>query len=170
MNLNSDLIKKSDGKGVIRAFLTLEEKVMRKVSYIIAGFLILISLVSFICFAFIAIKRPLTQIEAVLLQMFTFFAGVAGSAIITHQSSIKASREVIKQHARSAFRRLLRLYESMSQMAAIINASELPDDKTKIIKIEEIVRAQIATADDALADWEDLVPEFVEELRQDLRN
>lgn len=62
------------------------------------------------------------------------------------------------------------MYESMSQMAAIINASELPDDKIKIIKIEEIVRAQIATADDALADWEDLVPEFVEELRQDLRN
>ena len=55
-------------------------------------------------------------------------------------------------------------------MATIINASELPDDKTKIIKIEEIVRAQIATADDALADWEDLVPELVEELRQDLRN
>lgn len=62
------------------------------------------------------------------------------------------------------------MYESMSRMATIINASELPDDKTKIIKIEEIVRAQIATADDALADWEDLVPEFVEELRQDLRN
>ena len=55
-------------------------------------------------------------------------------------------------------------------MATIINASEPADDKTKIVRIEEIVRAQIATADDALADWGDLVPESVEELRQDLRN
>lgn len=143
---------------------------MRKVFYIIAGFLILILIESFVYFAFVVSERPLTHIETFFLQMLILVAGVAGSAIITHRLSIKASREVIKQHARSAFRRLLRLYESMSRMAVIINASELPDDKTKIIKIEEIVRAQIATADDALADWEDLVPELVEELRQDLKN
>ena len=55
-------------------------------------------------------------------------------------------------------------------MATIINAPKPADDRTKIVRIEEIVRAQIATADVALADWEDLVPESVEELRQDLRN
>ena len=144
---------------------------MRKVLYItLSCFLILISLVSFGCFASVAVKRPLTQIEAIVLQIFTFSAGLAGSAIISYQLSIRASREAIKPHARSALRRLIRLYESMSRMATIINAQKPADDRTKITRIEEIVRAQIATADDALADWEDLVPESVEELRQDLRN
>ena len=147
------------------------EKTMKKIFYItLPWFLILISLVSFVCFAVVAIKRPLTQIEAIFLQMFTLLAGLAGSAIISYRLSVKASREIIKSHARSAFRRLVRLYESMSRMATIINASEPADDKTKIVRIEEIVRAQIATADDALADWGDLVPESVEELWQDLRN
>lgn len=143
---------------------------MKKVYTALPWFLILIALVSFSCFAFIAVKRPLTQIEAIILQMFTLLAGLAGSAIISYRLSVKASREIIKSHARSAFRRLVRLYESMSRMATIINASEPADDKTKIVRIEEIVRAQIATADDALADWGDLVPESVEELWQDLRN
>ena len=146
------------------------KEAMRKALYAtLPWFLILISLVSFGCFAFVAIKRPLTQIEAIFLQMFTLFAGLAGSAIISYQLSVKESREKIKPHARSAFRRLVRLYQSMSRMATIINASEPADDRTKITRIEEIVRAQIATADDALADWGDLVPESVEELWQDLR-
>ena len=118
---------------------------MKKIYTALPWFLILIALVSFSCFAFIAIKRPLTQIEAIFLQMFALLAGLAGSAIFSYRLSVRASREIIKPHARSAFRRLVRLYESMSRMATIINASEPADDKTKIIRIEEIVRAQIAT-------------------------
>lgn len=69
---------------------------MKKARYItLSCFLILISLVSFGCFAFVAIKRPLTQIEAIVLQIFTFSAGLAGSAIISSviYQSIKRNDE-----------------------------------------------------------------------------
>ena len=57
-------------------------------------------------------------------------------------------------------------------MATIIDSSKSSEvsDRTKqvLARLEEIAISQISTADDALADWEDIVPEDVEELRQTL--
>ena len=57
-------------------------------------------------------------------------------------------------------------------MASIIessNNSKMPDQyKDVLARLDEIAIAQISTADDALADWEDIVPEDVKELRQAL--
>ena len=38
-----------------------------------------------------------------------------------------------------------------------------------LARLEEIVAAQLITADDALEDWNDLVPKDVEELKQKLQ-
>ena len=54
-------------------------------------------------------------------------------------------------------------------MANIIAEEAPEDDATKMKIIEAIVTEQIATVDDALSDWQDIVPESVEELRQGLR-
>ena len=56
-------------------------------------------------------------------------------------------------------------------MATIIESSRrsrVPDYNQVVARLDEIAIAQISTADDALADWEDIVPEDVKELRQAL--
>ena len=83
---------------------------------------------------------------------------------------MKAGREVIKPHARSAFRRLFSLYMSISRVASIISMSKDPENSHGTLgKVEVIVREQLATADDALEDWRDIVPEEVDELSRKLQ-
>lgn len=57
-------------------------------------------------------------------------------------------------------------------MATIIDSSRdsgLPDQCQHVLaRLDEIAVSQISTADDALADWEDIVPEEIKELRQAL--
>ena len=75
---------------------------------------------------------------------------------------------MVEPHARSAFRRLISLYQSLSRVATIIE-EEGNGDATKIEIVKAIVIEQIATANDALADWHDIVPESVEELRSGMQ-
>ncbi len=57
-------------------------------------------------------------------------------------------------------------------MVTIIDLSKsskmLDQYKEALARLEEIATTQISTADDALADWEDIVPEDIEELRKKL--
>ena len=134
--------------------------------------LILISLGVAIYFISVTTTRTLTGLESVLLQIFALATGLVGSFIFGRQSARKAAREIIKPHARSAFRRLLSLYQSLSQVAAVIESSKncvsREDYRIILARLEASVGEQLATADDALEDWRDIVPEDVEELRQGL--
>ena len=58
------------------------------------------------------------------------------------------------------------LYSKSLSRVAIITESDDYDDSTKVKIIKAIVIEQIATANDALADWEDIVPKSVEELKK----
>ena len=95
----------------------------------------------------------------------SFFAG--------HRSAREAAEAIIKPHARSAFRRLLSLYRSLSRAANAIESSQSSesdgDYQVVLARLEEIVAYQLMTADDALEDWNDIVPEDVKELEQKLR-
>ena len=86
----------------------------------------------------------------------------------------EAAEEIIKPHARSAFRRLLSLYLSLQRAAAEIQSSQSSesheDYQVALAKLDAIVTEQLATADDALDDWNDIVPEDVEELKQKLQS
>ena len=119
-----------------------------------------------------ATSRTLTGPESVLWQSFTLVAGFVGSFIFGRQSAHEAAKELIKSHARSAFRRLSSLYLSLSQVADAIESSHdfesREDYQVTLAKLEAFVFNQLATADDALEDWRDIVPEDVEELRQRL--
>ena len=132
--------------------------------------LIIICLVVSGYFIDVAATRSLTYLEGVLLQLFSLLAGVGGSFIFGRQSARKAAREIIKPHARSAFRRLLSLYHSLSRVAVTINSSqnfESPvENQVTLAKLEAIVVEQLASADDAIEEWKDIVPEDVEELDQ----
>lgn len=120
-------------------------------------------------FVYIATQRTLTSLEGMLLQAFALTSGLVGSFLFGKQSAEDAAREIIKPHARSAFRRLMSLYESLSRVAMEIQTSrdtgERENDEMTLARLEVIVVEQLATADDALDDWQDIVPEDVAELR-----
>ena len=110
----------------------------------------------------------LTGLESTLWQIFTFAAGLSGSFIFGRQSAREAAREIIKPHARSAFRRVLSLYRSLARTSATIKSSQVPgfdeDPQVTLAKLDTIVTEQLAAADDVLEDWRDIVPDDVEEL------
>ncbi len=121
---------------------------------------------------YIASQRALSDLEGALLQAFVLLSGLAGSFLFGKQSAKEAAREIIKPHARSAFRRLMSLYESLSRVGSEIqhyrNLEGNGNSGITIAKLEAIVIEQLATADDALEDWRDIVPEDVKELREKL--
>lgn len=134
---------------------------------------VFVSILVAVIFVFVAAIRTLTPLENVLLQFFSLGLGLIGSYILGRESARAAAREMVKPHARSAFRRLLSLYRSLSRLAYAIQTARLicnSDNNNFFIldKLEGIVIEQIATADDALEDWRDIVPEDVEELRSKL--
>ena len=137
----------------------------------VAGVLfLLLSLGIAALFLYIAAERDLTTLENVLFQVFALSAGVFGSYILGKESAKDLAKELIKPHARSAFRRLISLYRSLSRLAETIQLSKVSNSEHSLVldKLEYIVIEQIATADDALEDWRDIVPEDVEELRSKL--
>jgi hypothetical protein len=131
--------------------------------------LIVVALAVAIFFFIVATYRNLTGLENVLLQVFSLGAGLIGSYVLGRESASHAARELIKPHARSAFRRLLSLYRSLSRLLITIRADRQINDSDSVTtsildKLEGIVIEQIATADDAGEDWRDIVPEEVEKL------
>jgi hypothetical protein len=141
---------------------------MKHIEPIFAGALIVLSILVAIVFTVVATDRALTALEGTLLQVFSLASGLAGSFIFGRASARSAAREFIKPHARSAFRRLISLFKSLSRVATDINASvggNAAELKSLALRLQAIVVEQIATADDALEDWRDIVPEDVEELK-----
>ena len=136
---------------------------MKNVERLAPPVLVFMSIGLLLLFGYNATRRPLTNMEAYVFQTFALLVGLGGSYIFGRQATITGP------HARSAFRRLASLYGSMGRVAKIIAEEEPEGDATKMKIIEAIVVEQINTVDDALADWQDIVPESVEELRQELR-
>ena len=135
---------------------------MQSVEKLAPPCLVLASIGFLLLFGYNATQRPLTNMEAYVFQIFALLAGLGGSYVFGRQAAVTGP------HARSAFRRLASLYGSMGRVADIIAEEESEDDATKMKIIEAIVMEQITTVDDALADWQDIVPESVEELGQEL--
>ena len=110
----------------------------------------------------------------ILLQFIFLAIGCGVSYWVGKTSVRKAAEEIVKPHAKSAFRRLRALYENLSRAANVIESGQVSDSQENyqvtLARLEEIVAAQLITADDALEDWNDIVPEEVEELKQKLQS
>ena len=131
--------------------------------------LVLVSVGVSALFAYIAATRVSTNLESVLFQVFTLCTGLTGSFIFGRQSASDAAKAIIRPHARSAFRRLLSLYSSLRRVALAIEGCKSPAEyPTTLATLKAIVVEQLATADDSLEDWVDIVPEEVQELREKL--
>jgi len=128
-------------------------------------------------FVYLTVTRTLTKLEIILLQFIFLAIGLGigfGVSFWVRQKAVeKAVKETITPHARSAFRRLASLYDSLLRASTVLrtlNASPAPDDYRIIFsKLDAIVNEQLNTADDALEDWRDIVPEDADELKQKLQ-
>lgn len=121
-------------------------------------------------FVVVASIRDLTALENTLLQVFSIGLGLIGSFIIGREGSKEAAIDLIKPHARSAFRRVLSLYNSLSRLATAIELQkeQLSSNKAALHSLEKlqgIVIEQISTADDALEDWKDIIPEELRKVK-----
>ena len=70
-------------------------------------------------FIVVATLRDLSALENMLLQVFSLGVGLIGSYILGQESAREAGREMMKPHARSAFRRLLSLTQSLSRIGGV---------------------------------------------------
>ena len=132
----------------------------------------ILALLSFL--VHLAATRDSGNLESILLQIISLAIGCGVSFFVGRRSVSDAAKEVIKPHARKAFRRLVSLYRSLSRAAEAIKSAqddESPENqRVTLAKLDAIVTEQLATADDALEDWNDIVPEDVEELKQKLQS
>lgn len=132
----------------------------------------ILALLSFL--VHLAATRDSRNLESILLQIISLAIGSSVSFWIGQKSVEKAAKEIIKPHARSAFRRLIFLYLTLRHAANMIESSQSSESREEyhvvLARLEEIVTAQLLTADDALEDWNDIVPEDVEELKQKLES
>jgi len=136
--------------------------------------LVLVAIIVAVIFVVFAAIRQFSQLEVVLLQFFSLATGLIGSFLLGGRSAESAAREMMKPYTRSAFRRVLSSYTSLSRLAITIESalSEGSDNGGGPVldKLKAIVTEQIATADDAMEDWRDIIPEDVEELQQRVRD
>ena len=146
---------------------------LKNLKYIVPV-LIVLGILTLLGLVYIAATRNLTSLESVFLQIISLAIGGSVSLFAGRQSVREAAREIIKPHARSAFRRLISLYRSLQRTATVIESSQSAesdeDYQVGFAKLDAIVTEQLAAADDALEDWNDLVEKEVEELKQKLES
>ena len=146
---------------------------MKHLERIGPALLLLFSIGISIVLAYTATQRTLTGLESILWQIFVFASGLAGSFIFGRQSARDAAREILKPHARNAGRYLISLYKSITRAVLVVEPSrnfESHEDY-RIIRayLIAIFTEQLATADDALENWRDILEGEVEDLIQKLR-
>jgi len=89
----------------------------------IAGVLFIGALIIAIALSIAAAKGNLTLLENALLQVLSLGLGLTGSYIFGRMSAREAARDLVQVNARSAFRRLLSLYTSLSRLATAIQGA-----------------------------------------------
>lgn len=119
--------------------------------------------IAFVVWAFI--RQPTTS-EVALFQIVILITGLLGSYIFGKNAAKAGATEVIKPHARAAFRRVTALYNSLYRLSAKIEQlkEEGPDHRLELI--QTLVHEHIATGQDAMEDWRDIVPEEVEHIER----
>ena len=132
--------------------------------------LVILSVLVAITFVVIASFRDLSALENTLLQVFSLGLGLVGSYILGQASANDAAVEMVKPHARSAFRRLVSLTQSLSRQAGSMglaqqNLTHNPEASAIVERMQTVVIEQISIAADALEDWRDVLPEELDALR-----
>ncbi len=147
---------------------------MLVVKFLKSNWLIIVGLVGFAIAAgltvVVSFLRDLTDLESSLFQIIILVISLLLSYLFVQKSANDAAQERVSLHARSAFRRVVRLYVSLSRLATIIDQRRQTDastDRQDLDLIHAVIEQHIPTIGDALEDWRDLVPENVEEIERE---
>ena len=132
---------------------------------VLAALLVVASLAMATVFIYVASRRELSTLELVTFQLMTLFLSLAGSFVGGRQFADASSEQSLRRHAKSAFRRVLSLYRGLSRVAALVAEKGVAPQNVLPV-IEAVVKEQIDTADDALEDWREIVPEDAEALQK----
>ena len=132
------------------------------ISVVLIAIAILVSIIT----VAISTKRPLTGLEGTLLQFLSLATGLAGSYVFGKLSSEGAARELIKPAARSAFRRVVWLYGSLTRLGQTLSGEDNAADRVRVAGA--IVAEQLSAASDSMEDWRDLVPDEVADVERRL--
>ena len=134
--------------------------------------LLIIACVAFvILLVWVSSRRPLTPLESILLQVVILGTGLSASYLFNQRSSRKAAEQLVKPHARSAFRRVKSMYSGLFYLKRLIDRQKGPNSEaaSQVVEvIEAVVDQQVTTVADAMEDWRDIVPEEVANLERQL--
>lgn len=145
----------------------MEQRVMN-FHKVLAALLIAASLAMAIVLVYVASRRELSTLELVTFQAMTLFLSLVGSFVGGRQFADASSEQSLRRHAKSAFRRVLSLYRGLSRIAVLV-AESGADARGVLPVVEAVVKEHIDTADDALEDWREIVPEDAEALQKAIR-
>ena len=125
--------------------------------------LLLLSVFVLVFIWLISLRDP-TTFESLLFQLIVLVIGLLGSYIFGKNSARAGALEVVRPHARSAFRRVRALYLSLYLLSERIEEmkEEKPDYRLDII--QALVHEHIRTGQDALEDWRDIIPVEIKEI------
>ena len=115
-------------------------------------------------FVWLSWMRAPTPFETVLFQVVILVAGLLGSYMYGKNAAAEAARDVIRPHARSAFRRVFSLYKSLYNLSDRIEAMRRDDPDPRLDVIQTTVDEQITAGQDALEDWRDIIQDDVDEI------
>ena len=116
----------------------------------------------------ISSERSLTSLEATLLQILIVITSVSSSYLFSQ----KAAKMAAKPHARSAFLRVTSLYSGLFYIKRNIDRHRLSGSRVAsevVAIIEAAVDQQVNTAEHALQDWREIIPEEVADFEEKLR-
>jgi hypothetical protein len=132
----------------------------------------------------VSADRKLTTLELTLFQVLTLGVGLGASFAFGRRSATASAMEMVRPHARSAFRRVVFIAGGLRRIAIAIEErrskldhlaaahnGSIPEAHAMAALdiLEAQVVGQIVTASDAMEDWRDLVPEEVEEIENRAR-
>lgn len=139
-----------------------------KFQWIWLGLISLIVFGSTAVFVIIAAVRDLSSMENVLLQFIFLSIGCGVSYMVGKQSVEKARDEFLKPHARNAVRYLVSLYRSITRAAEVTESTQNFESHENYNVIRAyllgIFGEQLASADDAIENWRDILKEELEDL------
>lgn len=142
-----------------------------QVPLVILVMVLLLGVACAVYFVKISTERALSGLEAVLLQFFTMVLSILPTVKLSAASSRKQAADAVRPHARSAFRRLTSIAAGMGSLRVMLADEKLRFDMDSveyhvIEKVEIAVGCEGRGVVDALADWEDIVPDEVTDLRK----
>ena len=133
-------------------------------SYALGGFLVAISLAFAAIMVYASSRRELSSLEWALFQAVILGGGLSGSFLFGRMSALQAARDVVRPHARSAFRRVFSLYKSLYNLSDRIEEMRRDDPDPRLDVIQTTVDEQITTGQDALEDWRDIIQDDIDEI------